>query len=79
MNGPGVYFGYKAGKSSVYVGDAPRKYASRAKGPLRPGAADGCYLLCNVMRGANYSKTGSASTQYDSSSEDIRPGLGNCC
>ena len=75
MLGGGAYFGFKAGKSSVYVGDAPKKYASRAKGPLRPGAADGCFLLCNVMRGERPSTGGDSYGDYTSTSDDIRPGL----
>lgn len=55
MLGPGAYFGYKLGKSTVYAGDRPYsniKYSPN--GTLDTGDADGIIIMANVMRGDSY-------------------------
>lgn len=63
MLGPGAYFGFKLGKSTVYAGDKPYSNTSYHGGSNPPpGDADGIIIMANVMRGDSY-KT-NVSTYY---------------
>lgn len=73
MLGPGAYFGYKAGKSSVYAGDVPYDNISYHGGKNPPeGHADGVIIMADVMRGGNFVKVQKAITdpKYSSISTD---------
>ena len=63
MLGPGAYFGYKGGKSSVYIGDS--SYSNRNYSGAQGDNANGCYMLCSVMRGNNFIDSRSYSDTYN--------------
>lgn len=63
MLGPGAYFGYKGGKSSVYVGED--SYSNRNYIGSQGDNANGCFMLCSVMRGNNFIDSKSYSDNYN--------------
>ena len=63
--GLGVYASNKIGKNFAYVGD--RAYGM-GKSFDDPDAAHGCIIFATMMRGDNYTKSGSDSSKYTSSS-----------
>lgn len=70
MLGPGAYFGFKLGKSTVYVGDVAYTNVHYRWGTPPPGDADGIVIMANVMRGDNYVKHKTATGSFTSVSTD---------
>ena len=71
MLGPGAYFGYKLGKSTVYAGDVPYSNVHYHGGDNPPpGDADGVVIMAHVMRGDNYVKYMTTNESYSSVSTD---------
>lgn len=71
MLGPGAYFGFKLGKSTVYAGDVPYSNISYHRGGSPPpGDADGIVIMANVMRGDNFTKRATTNESYTSVSTD---------
>lgn len=71
MLGPGAYFGFKLGKSTVYAGDVPySNIAYNGGNNPDPGNADGVVIMANVMRGDNFTKIATTNESYTSVSTD---------